>query len=116
MSNTPNFKRAPSLAEYADKRREEASIEIPIDDGDPIVVPPREFWTKTTKALLLAQKRRDAEATDEVVARSIVGDDGFDRFAAEVEKVAGPDQDVGSFFFQYLSSAIEAQQGVSEGE
>lgn len=119
MSNKPNFRRGTSLAEFAQKRREEGSVEIPMTIGDPIVVPPREFWTRTTNDLLATQSTRlskEDRATDEQIARSIIGDEAFNRFAAELETAAGPDQDAGAFFFRYLAAEVERMQGVDEGE
>lgn len=128
MSNTPNFKRARTLAEYADERRVQGGITIPMSDGNPpIEVPPREFYTRATNDLLLSQLSErvqmaqrgfvaDDHATDEACARSVIGDSAFDRFAAEVESVAGPDQDAGAFFWRYVQAERERQQGVTEGE
>lgn len=123
MSNRPNFRRGAAIAEFAQRRYDEGSIEIPITDGDPVVVPPREFWPQHVVDLLVEQARKRAarkdRPTDEQIARALLGDDEFERFAAEVERAGVAAEyrgGAGSFLFIYLEHETERLQGVSVGE
>lgn len=122
MSNRPNFKRGTTIAEFAQRRYDEGTIEIPItvDDAGPISVPPREFWPQPVREMMERQGNpgRKKRPTDEDIARALIGDDQFERFAAEV--AAGPAAEYaggpGSFFFLYLQNEWQRQQGVTLGE
>lgn len=113
MSNTPNFHRASTLAEFVDRRRREASIEIPMpDDGPPIVIPPAEFWSAEIREA--QRKLRTGKSKPVEVARLVLGAD-FDRFAANVEAVV-PGMDPGDFFWLYLQEETTRKQGATQGE
>lgn len=120
MSNMPNFNRGPGIAEFAARRKEEGSIAIPMPDGDPIVVLPREFWPANVREMMATQRGRKASErkTDEEIARALLGDEAYGRWAAAVADSPAADyaDGPGSFFFIYLAEAIKAQQGVGQGE
>ena len=95
MSNTARTRRRVVLTEFRDRRIAEASIEIELPDGPPVVIPPPDLWPDDIDTV-----RDDLRE----MGRLILGDTEWDRFVA----AGGTGKLLNALF-------VEAQ-GVSTGE
>jgi hypothetical protein len=103
-----------NLNEYIEKRRAEASVTIEIpDDPEPIVIPPPEQWVTAVADVRKAMRRGKATLDD--LAKALIGEGQYARWAAAVEALA-PGTSPGAILNQAFEDATNAKQGVTPGE
>jgi len=99
VSNKPNYKNVINLAEYKQRRADEASICIELGEGEPpIVVPPPDLWPDDLPT------RRGAKAA----AIALLGQDEYDRFV----KAGGS----GNLLDKIIGDVTAEKQGAKPGK
>lgn len=94
MSNRPNYKHTVNLAEYKQRRTDEASIAIELEgDQPPVVIPPPEFWPDDLP-----------RGGGHRLAVAILGQEEFDRFVA-----AGGSARIVNAIFEEMSEKIQGE-------
>ena len=66
------------LADEVERLSDEFSIEVELADGSTIVIPPAEVWPDAARDVYLDPKKDDRD-----LGRAILGDEAWDRFAAD---------------------------------
>lgn len=88
------------LADEIERLEDEFSIEVKLDDGSTLRIPPPELWPDEARDIWSDPKKDDRD-----LGRAILGDEGWDRFTAN--------RGTGSMFAHLLAKRYQLTLGES---